>query len=95
MRFLLGAAIAVALVGGASAAPSQPAICRTLKSAWVGFGEKGTRDEAETRLDQEIATWKERYSLASLKPKNRKTACSIYIEFLNEYECTAEAVVCR
>ena len=94
MRFFLGAAMALTLIV-APAAPSQAAICKTLKGAWVGIGESGTRQEAETRLDQEIASWKQRYNLASLKPKNRKTACGIYIQFLNEYECTSEAVVCR
>jgi hypothetical protein len=94
MRFLFGAAMALTVIA-ASAAPSQAAICKTLKGAWVGFGESVTRQEAETRLDKEITSWQQRYSLASLKPKNRKTACSIYIQFLDEYECTAEAVVCR
>lgn len=94
MRVFLGAAMTLALIS-APAAPSRAAICKTLTGAWVGFGEGPTRQEAETRLDREISSWKQRYSLASLKPKNRKTACSIYIQFLNEYECTAQAVVCR
>jgi hypothetical protein len=94
MRFFLGVAMALTLMA-ASATPPQAAICKTLKGAWVGFGESGTRQEAETRLDKEITSWQQRYNLASLKPKNRKTACGIYIQFLNEYECTAEAVVCR
>lgn len=94
MRFLLGAAMALSM-SVAFAMPSQAAICKTLKADWVGFGEPDTRQEAEARLDKEIAAWKERYSLAVLKPKKGKTACAIYIQFLNEYECKAEAVVCR
>lgn len=76
------------------AARSRP-FCKTLKGEWVGIGTDSTRKEAESRLDKEIASWRERYKLASAKPKSRKVGCEIYIKVLNEYFCTAEAVVCR
>lgn len=85
----------IILCMSALALPAQAATCKTLSAAWVGFGEDPSRKEAELRLDQEVSAWQEKYNLASLKPKERKTACKIYIELLNEYECTAEAVVCR
>lgn len=79
----------------AFALPAEAAICKTLTAAWVGFGEDSSRKEAEIRLDKEVSAWREKYKLASLKPRARKTACNIYIELLDEYECKAEAVVCR
>ena len=90
LMFLVGPALAAP----AAAAKAQP-FCKTLKADWVGFGPVDTRKEAEVRLDREIASWRERYSLASNKPKSRKVGCDIYIKALNEYLCTAEAVVCR
>jgi hypothetical protein len=94
IRAFRRASLAVVLIG-LSSLTTQAAICKTLKGEWVGFGEKDTRQEAETRLDQEISGWKQRYSLASLKPKARKVSCKVYIQMLNEYECKAEATVCR
>ena len=79
-----------------AAPPSQAApFCKTLKGEWVGFGEDETRKEAESRLDGEIAAWGQRYQIAAVKAKSRKTSCGIYIKALNEYSCTADAVVCR
>ena len=79
-----------------AAAPASAApFCKTLKGEWVGFGEADTRKEADSRLDREIDAWKQRYSQASAKPKDRRMACNIYIQPLNEYFCKAEAVVCR
>jgi hypothetical protein len=68
--------------------------CKTLKGAFVGFGEQTTRGDAEKALDKEIATWEQRSGLKA-KPKDRKVGCEVYIGWLNEFECTAEAVVCR
>ena len=79
----------------AAANPSAAAgYCKTLKGEFVGFGEQTTRGDAEKALDRAIAAWETRAGLKS-KPKNRKVACKVYIEWLNEFECTAEAVVCR
>ena len=86
----------LALFIAVAASPSQAApFCKTLKGEWVGFGEADTRKEAESRLDSEIAAWGQRYQIAAVKAKNRKTSCGIYIKVLNEYSCTADAVVCR
>jgi hypothetical protein len=60
----------------------------------VGWGVDDVRAYAERALDSEIAAWEHRSSFTA-QPKDRKTECKIYIEFLNEYECTAQAVVCR
>ena len=100
MRGFAGALFALMfLVAPTTAAPtakSKPApFCKTLKGEWVGFGAEGTRKEAESRLDQELANWGKRYSVATVKPKDRKVDCRVYMEVLNEYFCTAEAVVCR
>jgi hypothetical protein len=76
--------------------PSQAApFCKTLKGEWVGFGEDDARREAQIRLDKELAAWGEHYHVAPVKAKNRKIACSVYLKILNEYFCTADAVVCR
>ena len=78
------------------AAPATGApFCKTLKGEWVGIGTDSTRQEAESRLDKEIASWRERYKLTSVKPKGRKVGCQMYIKALDEFFCTAEAVVCR
>lgn len=93
--FRFSIAAILALLAFAPATSAEAAFCKTLKGEWVGFGEEDTRQEAESRLDKEVAGWRERYKIAAVKPKDRKTACSVYIQALNEYFCTAEAVVCR
>jgi hypothetical protein len=85
-------AFALSLALGFSA---QAQICKTLKGEWVGFGEDSPRKEAQSRLDKEIAAWGARYGLPLVKPRNRKVSCKVYLQALNEYECTAEAMVCR
>jgi hypothetical protein len=89
----LAAAVSAALF---IAAPQNAAAgyCKTLKGAFVGFGEETTRGDAQTALDREIAAWEMR-SGRKAKPKDRKVACKVYIGWLNEFECNAEAVVCR
>ena len=100
VKSFAGALLALTFLAGqgaaapAGAAKAQP-FCKTLKGEWVGFGPDSTRKEAESRLDKEIASWRERYSLAGIKPKSRKVGCDIYLKALNEYLCTAEALVCR
>lgn len=85
----------VAAVLLAAANPSAAAgYCKTLKGEFVGFGERTTRDDAEKALDRAIAAWETRAGLKP-KPKDRKVACKVYIEWLNEFECAAEAVICR
>jgi hypothetical protein len=73
---------------------AEAATCKTLKGEMVGFGEHSTRAEAEDALSREIAAWEVKYSLKA-NPKNQKTVCKDYIKFLNEFECKAEAVLCR
>jgi len=68
--------------------------CKTLTGAFVGFGEQTTTGDADKALDKEIAAWEQRSGLKAT-PKDRKVACKVYIDWLNEFECTAEAVVCR
>jgi hypothetical protein len=100
-RFAAALAACFLLAAPVSAAPTAAAkakgapFCKTLKGEWVGIGTDSTRQEAESRLDKEIASWRERYKLTSVKPKGRKVGCEMYIKALNEYFCTAEAVVCR
>lgn len=77
------------MAGGAAAAS-----CKTLTGKMVGFGVETVRHYAEQALDQEISAWEHRASFTA-KTKDRKTDCKIYIEWLNEYECTAQAQVCR
>ena len=91
-RVCIGAALALCVT---FASPSHAAFCKTLKGEWVGFGEDETRKEAESRLDNEIAAWRERYNVTAVKAKNRKSSCGVYLKILNEYLCTANAVVCR
>ena len=80
----------VLVAASASAAP----FCKALKGDSVGFGEPSSRKEADEALDKEIKAWGERYHVAP-KPTNRKVACKVYIQALNEFACTAEASVCR
>jgi len=82
--------VAICVAYGAANA----ATCKTLTGKMVGFGVESVRGYAEKALDQEIAAWEHRASFTA-KPKDRKTECKIYIEWLNEYECSARAVVCR
>ncbi len=77
--------------------PSKPGpagYCKTLKGEFVGFGEQTTRGDAEKALEREIAAWEQRSGLKAA-PKDRNVACKVYIEWLNEFECKAEATVCR
>ncbi len=78
------------VAGMASAAP----FCKTLKGESVSFGEPAARKDAEEALDKEIKAWAEHYNVEA-KPKDRKIACKVYIEMLNEFTCTAEAALCR
>jgi hypothetical protein len=73
--------------------PASAASCKTLKGEMVGFGEASTRDYAESKLKKAIASWEERTGKKA-KPRNRTVDCKVYIKFLGEYECKAEAVVC-
>jgi hypothetical protein len=94
---MLRTACAIALVAvmcmGAGTASAAP-FCKTLKAAGVTVGEDSSRKDAEERLDKEIAAWAEHYGQPA-NAKNRKMECKVYIELLNEFECNAEATVCR
>jgi hypothetical protein len=75
--------------------PAKAAFCKTLKGEWVGVGVDGPTREAQSRLDRALADWGQHYRIAPVKPKDRKVACHVYMQILDEYWCTAEAVVCR
>ena len=77
-----------------AAKQSSAGYCKTLKGEFVGFGEQTTRGDAEKALEREIAAW-EQLSRLKATPKDRNVACKVYIEWLNEFECKAEATVCR
>lgn len=95
MRFfqiftLTAALLALSASGGKTYASS----CKTLKAEMIGFGEQSTRAYAEIALNRKISDWETRYGVKA-QPKGQKMACKDYIKWLNEFECTAEAVLCR
>jgi hypothetical protein len=94
MRKIALQILAVSLFLSAAAAPVSSKSCKTLKGEFVGFGEQSTKADAEAKLAAEIVAWETRTGL-KVQAKDRKLACKVYIKFLNEFECTAEAVVCR
>ena len=101
MRSTSGFWFLLLLLGTYGAAAAKPApkqapsgYCKTLKGEFVGFGEQVTRGDAEKALDREIAAWEQRTGLKAA-PKGRNVACKVYIEWLNEFECKAEATLCR
>lgn len=59
----------------------------------VGFGEASTRDYAENKLNKAIADWENKTGKQAT-PRKRTIDCKVYINFLNEFECKAEATVC-
>lgn len=87
---LMIAAGSMAAAGPASAAP----FCKTLKGESVSFGEPAARKDAVKALEKEIKIWEERYN-TEVTTKDMKMTCDVYIQFLNEFACTAEAVACR
>lgn len=89
----MSAAILMAAMGLSASGPAA-ANCKILTGKMVGFGIETVRKFAERALDQEISAWEHRASFTA-KTRDRKTDCKIYIEWLNEYECTAQAQVCR
>lgn len=100
MRGVTGCCFLIFLCAACQPAAAKPAprpaagYCKTLKGEFVGFGEQTTRGDAERALDKQIASWEERSGIKA-KPKERKVGCKVYIAWLNEFECTAEAVLCR
>lgn len=84
----------LAMSASLSAGPAAAATCKTLKGEMVGFGEAATRDYATSKLDKAISDWEQRTGVKAAARK-RTLDCKVYIAFLNEYECKAEAVVCR
>jgi len=91
--FTLGAAL-FAMSSVFVSGPAYAASCKTLKGEMVGFGENASRDFAESKLDKAISDWEKRTGKEA-KPRNRTLECKVYIAALNEFECKAEAVVCR
>ena len=101
MRIASGFWFLLLLFGAYGAAAAKPApkqaapgYCKTFKGEFVGFGEQTTRGDAEKALDREIAAWEQRSGMKAA-PKDRNVACKVYIEWLNEFECKAEATLCR
>lgn len=92
-RLLVALAIAAGGITAGGIASAAP-FCKTLKGESVSFGEPAARKDAEEALDKEIKAWAAHYKLEP-KSKDHKIACKVYIEFLNEFTCTAEASVCR
>jgi hypothetical protein len=95
MSRFTGTFLAVMIFTAPVTAVTAAPLCKTLKGEWVGVGVGGTQKEAETRLEQALTSWGQRYSIASVRPKDRKVGCKVYLELLNEYYCAAEATVCR
>lgn len=89
----LAAACAAIMIAGSGMALAAP-FCKTLKEAGVAVGEEASRNDANERLHMAINAWAERYKVPA-DAKNRATQCKVYIELLNEFECTAAATVCR
>ncbi len=88
------AIIAAMTIYCASGNLAEAASCKTLKGEMVAFGEQSTRSYAESALDKAIVAWETRAGVKA-EPKDRKVSCKVYISVLNEFECKAEAVVCR
>ncbi len=88
----LAAALLAVMMSTTGAAEAR--YCKALKGEMVDFGEQATRTGAEEVLGREIAAWETKTGL-KVKPAKHKTVCGDYIKFLNEFQCTAEAVVCR
>ena len=97
LRFSALILVLAAFQPAAANPPAKPApvgYCKTLKGEFVGFGEETTRGDAEHALDREITTWEQRSGMKAA-PKDRSVGCKVYIGWLNEFECKAEATVCR
>jgi hypothetical protein len=70
--------------------------CITLEEKMIDFGEETSRKAAFAKLDSSIAILhKARPRYASAKEKHRDAKCVTYLKTLNEFECTAEATLCR
>ncbi len=74
--------------------PLPPHLAKLSEGEMVGFGETASRKFAVSKLNKAIADWEER-SGKTANPRKRTVDCKVYIDFLNEYDCKAEAVVCR
>lgn len=68
--------------------------CKVLTGAMVGFGEQTTRGDALEKLDQEVAAFLTKPRNALAKETERTVECKVYIKWLNEFECTAQATLC-
>jgi hypothetical protein len=101
---LLGLACAAGLCGPAFAYDVPDSVlkgrisgaCITIEEQFVGFGEETTRGDAIRKLDEAIAVLRLRRSrFAEATEKSRSVSCSVYIKWMNEFECTATATLCR
>ncbi|MBC8051291.1 MAG: hypothetical protein H7X92_14260 [Chitinophagales bacterium] len=69
--------------------------CKTLIGEMVTFGEQTTRESAVEKLDEAIAAFRAKPGNEQAIEKDRTLDCKVYIKWLNEYECTATATVCK
>jgi hypothetical protein len=70
--------------------------CITIEEQFIGFGEQTTRGDAIRKLDEAIAILRVRRArFATAVEKSRAAECSIYIKWLNEFDCKARATLCR
>lgn len=94
LRLLTASATVFAVIACTAVPLSAAPFCKALKGESVSFGEESARKDASEALEKAVVAWAEHYQVAP-KPKNRKMVCKVYIEFLGEFTCTAEATLCR
>jgi hypothetical protein len=70
--------------------------CVTIEEKMIGFGEQSSKADAFSKLDSSIAILHvRRPRYATAKEKSRDAQCVVYLKALNEFECTAQATLCR
>ncbi len=87
--------LAVPGVRGEPAAKAQKSRCKTFAEGMVFFGEESSRSSAVKKLDEAISSWRKLTGNTGAKEIKRTVDCKIAISLLNEYECTAEATLCK
>lgn len=89
------AAVLMLIAAPASAAPATKDRCSTIARTALWFGQEDTRSSAVSSLNNAIAEWRAGAGNPKVKEVKRNVNCKVYLEFLNEYECTAQAVLCK
>lgn len=70
--------------------------CITIEEQFIGFGEQTTRGDAIRKLDEAIEILRlRRARYATAAEKTRSAECSVYIAWMNEFDCKARATLCR